>query len=134
MATESARTIQKRVKEQRESEGKANARPIHRFTIPEALANGIAEVGMVQLTSNEELRATKRARNDAHSMVYELAKQSLVEVNGAPVKEADGSADTAWASMQPKVRTLVMAAFGELHTPEEDDLKDFLKSQQVTVG
>lgn len=131
---ESARAVQERVKKQRTDEGKSNARPIHRFTIPEALANGIEEVGLVQLTSNEELRATKRSRNDTHRLAYELTKQSLVEVNGDPVKEGDGSVDAAWSSMEPKVRTLVLAAFGELHTPEEEDLSNFLKSQQVIVG
>ncbi len=131
---ESARAVQERVKKQRADEGKSNARPIYRYTIPESLANGIEEVGLIQLTSNEELRATKRARNDAHSMVYELAKQSLIEVNGDPLKESDGSVDTAWKNMSPPVRSLVIMAYNKLHTPEEDDLSDFLKSQQVTVG
>lgn len=130
---ESASAIQKRVKDQRAAEGKA-ARPVHRFTIPERMANGIMSVGLVQLTSNEELRATKRSRNDTHRLAYELAQQSLVEVNGESVKEGDGTRDSAWAKMEPKVRTLVLTAFGSLHTPEEDDISDFLKSQEVTVG
>jgi len=127
--TESASALTERAKP------KAQARPIYRYDIPSPLAAaGVSKVGLVQLTSSEELQATKRARNDTHRLAYELAKQSLVEVNGDRVSSADGSVDTAWDQMPPKVRTLVMTAYGNLHAPEEADIDAFLKSQRVDVG
>lgn len=130
--SENAAAVQKRVKQQRADE--ASSRPVYRFTIPERVSNGISEIGMVQLTSDEELRATKRARNDSHRLAYELAQQALIEVNQETVKEGDGSRDAVWTKMDPKIRLLVISAYGELHTPEQDDIDAFLKSQKVSVG
>jgi len=128
--TESATALHERAQAQAKP-----ARPVFRFTVPGSLQKeGITEVGMVQLTSNEELQATKRARNDTHRLAYELAKQALVEIDGTRVTAADGSIDTAWERMHPKLRTLVMTAYGELHAPEKEDIDSFLKSQRVEVG
>lgn len=110
------------------------ARTIHQFTIPPPLANGIKKIGMVQLTTAEELRATKRAQRDQIRLAYELTKQALVEVDGTTVGEADGSADKAWDNMPPKIRSLVLLAYANLHTPEEEDVDSFLKSQVSSVG
>lgn len=126
----SAAVVQDKVNE------KAKMRPIFRFDVPEGLAKttGIKKLGLHQLTASEELMATKRARNDTHRLAYELAKQALVEIDGKPITLGDGSADTAWGDMHPKIRTLAVAAFGELHSPEEDEIAGFLKSQTVHVG
>ena len=130
---ESGSAVQKRVEDQK---GPDLDRPLYRFDIPGSILaiQPIKQVGLVQINSSEEIRATKRARNDSHQMAYSLAKQSLVEVDGKPVSEGDGSADKVWDAMHPKVRVLVVTAYGELHTPEDEDIKDFLKSQKVTVG
>lgn len=109
-------------------------RPIYRYTIPKNLANGVKKVGLVLLTTDEELRATKRAHADTHRLAYELTKQSLAEVDGKPVSEGDGSIDIAWDAMSPKVRGLVLVAYASLHTPEDEETTSFLKSQQVSVG
>ena len=130
--TDSAAEVQRRVEAQKADT--ATSRPIYRFTIPPTVANGVTGIGMVQLTSDEELRATKRSRNDSHRLAYELAQQALVEVNGSCVSEGDGSRDGAWSKMDPKVRLLVISAYGELHTPEQEDIDSFLKSQKVSVG
>jgi len=109
------------------------ARPTYRYTIPSRIGSDVRKVGLVQLTSNEELMATKRSRNDTARLAYELAKQALVEVDGERVGVADGSVDKAWDRLLPKVRTLVMSAYAELHAPQEEDVSDFLQSQQVQV-
>ncbi len=109
-------------------------RPIYRYTIPANIANGTKSVGLVLLTTDEELRATKRSHTDTHRLAYELSKQALVEVDGKPVNEGDGSIDTAWDAMSPKVRGLVLVAYASLHTPEDEETTSFLKSQQVSVG
>lgn len=131
MTAKNTKSIQAEAAQQRAA---SNARPVHYFTIPKTVANGIEEMGFVQLTSSEELQATKRSHNDMGRLAFEMAKQALVEVNGEKVNLRDGSSDAVWNKMDPKVRTLAVAAFGHLHTPEEEDVNSFLKSQRVEVG
>lgn len=108
-------------------------RPIFEFDIPEPLADGIKKVGLIELTADEELQATRRSRGDTHRLAYELAKQSLSEVNGEKVGLANGSVDKAWNDMSPKIRNLVLTAYAELHAPPENAAEAFLKSRKVKV-
>jgi hypothetical protein len=64
---------------------KPRQRPVYQFEVPEQLANGVTSVGLVELSADEEIMATKRSRGDTMRLAYELAKQALVEVNGAKV-------------------------------------------------
>jgi hypothetical protein len=109
-------------------------RPVHTFQIPESIADGTTSIGMVELTAHEEIMAAKRAGSDAFRLAYELTKQSLAEVNGQPVSLADGSADTAFDKMGPKVRSLVIQGYTRLHAAGEDVAEGFLQSMQVRVG
>ena len=110
-------------------------RTLHTFTVPKRLANGITSVGMVELTPNEELRATKRAGDDTIKLAYELAKQALVQINGEPVSEADSTVDKVWDhDMSSAVRHLVITAYGKVNAPEKEDIADFLNSQTVSAG
>ena len=109
------------------------SRAIFVYTLPDALQNGITSVGLVQLSAHEELQAVKRARNDTHQLAYELAQQSLVEINGKTVKLEDGSVDSAFNGMNPQVRNLVLTAYAKLHAPAEDMTESFLSSQSVKV-
>ena len=110
-------------------------RTVHTFKIPAKLAGyGITHVGLVELRVQEELNGAKRAMGDQMRTAYELAQESLRYVNGQPVTTMDGTADAAWAKMHPKVRHLVVTAYGRLHQPEEMDVKGFLDSQESQVG
>jgi hypothetical protein len=110
-------------------------RTIHTFTIPASLAHHDTKtVGLVELSTEEEMMAQKRAPNDVARMTYELTKASLREVNGKRVSLGDGSADRAWSSMHPKVRTLVVTAYNNLHNPSPDESRDFFSSRQTTLG
>lgn len=109
-------------------------RPIFEYDVPDECGGDVRSVGIVELTTGEELLATKRARGDAMRLAYELAKQSLVEVNGAKVNIADGSADEAWAKMTPKTRNLVLGAYGDLHAPSDGAAEAFRASRRVKVG
>jgi hypothetical protein len=111
-----------------------SARTVHTFTLPDSVLGEVRSVGLVELTAEEELMATKRARGDHFRLAYELAKQALATVNGARVGVADGSADAAWQGMHPKVRNMVLAAYMQLHTPDEGSTADFLKTVTVQVG
>lgn len=110
-------------------------RPVHTFNVPESLAasTGVKSVGMVELNALDELQAAKKAKGDAMRLAYELAKSALVEVNGEKLSAGDGSLESAWLRMNPKVRNLVLAAYGELHSPPDGSVDDFLKSRQVKV-
>lgn len=110
-------------------------RPIHNFKIPERLQTyGIESLGMVELTANEEIAATKRSNNNAMQLAYELAKESLRMVNGKRVATHDGTADTAFNNMHPMVRTLVAQAYSAIHSPKDEDSKDFLSSREYAAG
>jgi hypothetical protein len=111
-------------------------RVVYTYDVPQILHRGddpVTSVGLVELSADEEMLATKRARNDGVRLAYELAKQSLVEVNSKPVSVVDGSSDTVWNRMSPQVRNLVLQAFAELHTPPEGAIEVFLKSRQARV-
>lgn len=107
-------------------------RPVFEYDVPDRLGGGT--IGIVKLTTAEEMMATVRAGTDSAKLVYELAKQALVAVNGRGVTLADGSADRAWDTMDPAVRNLVVMAYGDLHVPQEDEVKAFRASQRVKVG
>lgn len=112
-------------------------RPHHTFKIPSPLKEetGIVTVTLVELTGSEELTATQRAGGQSGAkMAYELAKEALRGVNGKPVTTADGSAEAAWETMHPAIRSLVTQAYVKLHAVEKDALDAFLKSHEVQVG
>lgn len=110
-------------------------RPIHTYTVPMGLAEetGIQSVGLVELNAQDELNAAKRAKGDTTRLAYELSKAALAEVNGQKLSFGDGSLDSAWLRMHPKIRNMVLAAYGDLHAPPEGSVDDFLKSRQVKV-
>lgn len=112
-----------------------NDRPVHIFKIPESLAiHGIKEVGLVELTMEEEMLATRRSRGDAVRLAYEYAKECLRTVDGKVVRTTDGSSDKIWNAMHPKVRQLVIRAYGVLHQPQTEEDSAFLASHEVKVG
>ena len=111
-------------------------RPTYVYRMPSGLAaeTGVSEVALVELTAEEELLATKRARGDAIRLGFELAKESLRRVDRANLSTVDGTADIVWNRMPAKVRLLVVSAYGDIHGPKEGEAADFLKSRAVTVG
>jgi hypothetical protein len=111
----------------------ANNREIHTFTIPPPLQNGIKTVGLVELTAEEELNATKRAQGDGLRLAYEMTKISLVEIDGKTLVRSEGDTDAAFERMHPKVRSLVVSAFNSLHAPDDKETLDFLKSRSSRV-
>jgi hypothetical protein len=110
------------------------ARVVNTFDVPPGISSAIKQVGLIELTADEELMATKRSRQDNVRLAYELAKQSLTEINGNKISIADGSADKAWNEMSPKLRNLVIRAYAELHAPPDEEADDFLKSRKARAG
>ncbi len=112
-------------------------RETFRYTLPAHIQKetGVATLTLVQLTAEEEIMATNRARNDQIRLAWELVKESVYAVNDQRTTSADGSIDKAWAGLHPRVRNLLMNAFNDLHNPTKEDAASFLGSRQVmTVG
>jgi hypothetical protein len=122
------------VLDDKHAEVKPLSRQVYTYNVPVKIPGDVRSVGVVELTADEELQATKRSRGDTFRLAYELAKQSLVEVNGEKVSLMDGSADAIWAKMNPKLRNLVLAAYSDIHTPTEEDAALFLKTRVTQVG
>lgn len=108
------------------------------FDIPESIieltGTTVKSIGFVELTAAEEMAATKRSRQDPLRLATELTKQALVEVNGQRVSIGNQSVDKAWEDMPAKVRSLALAAYNEIHNPEEEEQKAFLKSRATKTG
>lgn len=115
---------------------KAMARPIYKFEIPDRIAkeSGVNEIGLVELTANEQMMAANRARANVARLALELPMQSIVAANGKKVSTADGTVEKIWDALGPKGRELVVTAYGRLHTPEDTEVEDFLASMSVEVG
>jgi hypothetical protein len=113
-------------------------RVIYWFDIPQSIqmALGIEKVGMIELTSGEELMATKRCQQDPIRLAFELAKESVRFVNDDAVNTGDGSADAFWSRRgqgMSKLRQLVLGAYGSIHNPIQDEVQAFLKSRRMQV-
>ena len=110
-------------------------RPIYVYDVPAECEDAeVQSVGLVQLTTGEELMASKRAHGDNFRLAYELAKQSVVEINGEKVSIGDGSCDIAWSKMLPATRNLVLGEYAKLHTPPEGAEEAFRKSRKIKLG
>lgn len=112
------------------------ARAVYEYDVPESMRNDVVRqsIGMQKLRGNDEVEATKRAHGDSVRLAFELVKMSLVEVDGARLKRGEGEDETVWNNMEPMLRQLLLAAYAELHTPEDDVTANFLKARRVKVG
>ena len=116
-----------------------NSKPIrlvNLFDISSSLAEqtGIHQVGLQTLTGDEELLCFKKAKGENAKLATELAKTALVEADGKKLSLADGTVDTFWKELDPRLRQLVLTAYTELHAAKEEDTDSFLKSRKVRVG
>jgi len=111
-------------------------RPVHLFEVPERLADetNVKEVGLITLTADEELMCFKRASGNNAKLATELAKASLYEVDGKKLSAGDGSVDSFWKDMDPRLRQLVLTAYTEIHAAKEDDVASFLTSRKLRAG
>lgn len=126
-----AASIQERVQQATQEQ----VRQVHTFDFPKGVITTAAQsVGIHEITADEEVTGTTRAKGNAARVGYELAIQSLAQVNGKPVNLADGSADKAWKVLSSKQRLLAVAAFNHVNAVEESELQGFLSSQRVQVG
>lgn len=119
--------------------GRRLTRAVYEYDVPLSLQiEGISAIGLVELTANDELMAANRASGASVQLAYELAKESVrLAVRGNSrqnVSTADGTADVLWAKMGAPLRSLVLQAYAEIHTPRREDVSSFLASRRVTTG
>jgi len=107
----------------------------HVFTIPKTLQkDGVAKkVGIRELTSDEEITASKVGNYNIAKTEYESVKMSICSLDGKSTSNADGDVDAFWNKCGPKVRTLLLKAHNRVNTPQKDEDEDFFKSETVEV-
>ena len=121
-----------------QAERRERTREIHYYDVPAKLAKstGISRIGLVELTSNEELMATNRAAANPVRLGYELVKEAVRVINDQPVNTGDGSLERYWERMtkgMAQLRQLANAAYSDIHHAEAADIKAFLESQQTST-
>ena len=114
--------------------------PVYEFNVPAKAQSNVEGLGKVEtislteLTASDELLAIARAKSGAAMQIaHELAKQSIVGVNGKKVGLADGSVDLLWNRMKPALRSMVLSAYNKINQPQDEDTDDFLKSCSLKV-
>jgi len=122
--------------QQQTTEAPKVKRAVHTFDVPKKLAAEVGhdQVGLQELTSEEELLAFRRSKGDKGALTAELVKASIVEADGKKLSAGDGSVDTFWNGLHPKLRALVMEAYSSIHSAAEEDEQSFLGSRKVRVG
>lgn len=112
-------------------------RVVYEYDVPESLqqvGNKIVKtISIKELTPEEELRASRRAGQDAAALANELWRESIAEINGTTVSLADGSTDSYANKFSSALRQLIMTAYSDIHNPKEVDAKVFLKSRRAKV-
>lgn len=111
-------------------------RAVNLFDVPNDIAesSGVLQVGMVTLTAEEELLCFKRAKGENAKLAMELSKASLVEADGKPLSHVDGSIDSFWKDLDPKLRQLILTAYADLHSAGDENQESFLKSRKIRVA
>lgn len=122
-------------------------RVVHWFSLPQNMLADAPEVagvrysrfGVIELTVQEEMVSAKMAGQDAIAVGIRnvmMAVRYITDSNKQNPRElslADESAETFWAKISPKVRTLLLQAYTHVHAPPATAAEDFLKSCEASV-
>ncbi len=118
------------------------ARVFHEFTLPAGFDPELVCIGIVELTVQEEMWATKRADGNAMALGYNLAMESLrylgrskgaTDIDRQMVSTSDGTTELQFHKMSPQVRQLVVTAYSAVHQPPQDTVAGFLKSKRAVA-
>lgn len=119
-------------------------RLVYWYDIPPRLValTGIKKVGLIELTSGEEMMATNRTGTNVARLAFEMSKESLrytVSKDSEAVQTlstGDGTSDVFWESPRQgmsAVRQLVLQAYNSIHSPKNGEIQNFLASQTAKV-
>lgn len=114
-------------------------RTLYTYPVPESLQRELGEgtpkkLSFRKITVEEEKQATRRANNDVAQLAHELAFESFQGADGKLVSPAEGDRDTVWLAFDPKVRALCVSAYNKLHNPQNNEVRDFLAGEEVSIG
>lgn len=87
------------------------------------------ELTIGSLTSQHEIEAARQSKGDSMTFALNMAKFSLMMVNGTPISRGSGEGDWLWENLTSAGRQIVMGAYTQLATPSEDAQK---KAQTTT--
>lgn len=122
--------------ELRESEWARQSRAVYRYSIPESLRgqqNVPKKVGMIQLSADQELMASRVGKFDFTKAQYAATKLSIVEFDGRPVDQANAEVDKFWERVDPRVRALLVQAYTKLSSPTKEEEDAFFGSEEASV-
>lgn len=89
-------------------------------------------VGLRDLTAEQELLAMKKAENDSMRYAVEATKLAVCEADGKSLSVDD--VDALWHAATQQVRTLFINAYAENSVPAKAGAQAFMKSRRVKVG
>jgi hypothetical protein len=90
---------------------------------PDTLYSEAVSIGLVHLTSTEEVDAIRAAGGDGARAKFELAKTAMRGVNGRPIDRGRMEEQEIWEKIGSKGRNIVMAVFDEVWAASPEGVK-----------
>jgi hypothetical protein len=96
----------------------------------------LRKIGVRLLTPLEDKNAARACRGDPMQLAFELAKRSIAEVTNErgdviEILSRDAMHDELWGQMHPKIRSMVIQAYADNASPEEQTTASFLNSRKI---
>lgn len=129
--------------------GKKKDRPVYVFKVPKTehvQADGSKEevpdvpdefvtdsFGLVKLDMDQETAAAERAGKNGAKLGYNLARMSLVQVDGRMLNKGEGEDEKILRHCDPAMRELIVEAYDKISSAPEGASKKMLASMKVVV-
>jgi hypothetical protein len=112
----------------------AAPRVVFEYEFPVSLGLAFKTIGLVELTVNEEKQAHALGGSQPLSLMGELCKWSIYEVDGVRVSRADDRVDEVWEQLGPKGRNLLLQAYNEMSNPGDAVTDAFRSSRKARTA
>lgn len=89
------------------------------------------EITLGSLTPAMELDAANRSKGDPTAMAFQMARMSIMAVDGDPVSGRDGLDEWFWAALDQGGRQLVVSMFARIGVPDGDALGKALATVRI---
>jgi len=112
---------------------KPRPRLVFSYTIPKEINNPFRIVGLVELTTSEQILMSRLMPGDAtpEEQMQQLVKMCVYEIDGVRPNKAQAEFELMWDQVHPKVRGLLKRVVSQLHVPEAKEDDDFFNSRTV---
>jgi hypothetical protein len=104
------------------------------YTIPEdarSIEAPVEKVTLKKLKGHDQEMALERGGGDPLKTGIELAKQSVVALDGKPFIPTDPDSEITWNNLDPRAREFISNAYYRLHRVSDKQVEDFLKTEVV---